>query len=142
MSQILFILHQLTDDPGLVGKLLQKQGFGIDPYFPAQGQTLPTSLDAYKAVVIFGGSTSANDEQLSFIRTEIDFISRVLEAEKPLLGICLGSQLLARTLGSAIAPHPEGQVEIGYFLIQPTTAGKDLFEQPMYVYHWHREGWE
>ena len=142
MSQILFILHKSTSDPGLVGKLLQKRGFDLNLCFPAEGETLPTNLESYKAVVIFGGPMSANDEHLSFIRAEIDFISRVLEAEKPFLGICLGAQLLARTLGATVAPHPEGEVEVGYFPIQPTVPGQDLFGQPMYVYHWHREGWQ
>ena len=143
MSQILLILQQLTEDPGLVGKLLQERGFCLDLRCPAQGETLPTTLDNHKAVVIFGGSMSANDdEKLPVIRAELDWIPLALDSGKPLLGICLGAQLLARTLGATIAPAPDPRVEIGYFPIQPTTAGQEQFQKSMYVYQWHREGFE
>lgn len=78
---------------------------------------------------------SANDDQtLPFIRTELDWIPTALGSGKPFLGICLGAQLLARTLGATVAPHPESQAEIGYFPVVPTRSGREYFDGPLKMY--------
>lgn len=142
-KKILVIVHQPTSNPGLVGQLLIKKGYTLDIRFLGQDNTLPNTMDNHAGCVIFGGPMSANDDQtLPFIRTELDWIPVVLESGMPFLGICLGAQLLARVLGAVVAPHPEEKVEIGYFPITPTRAGSEYFENPLHVYHWHREGFE
>jgi GMP synthase (glutamine-hydrolysing) len=143
VKKILVIVHQPSSDPGLIGKILTKNGYELDIRVPSQQDELPPTMDSHSAVVIFGGPMSANDsESLPFIRTELDWIPTALESGKPFLGICLGAQLLARVLGATVAPHPEGKVEIGYFPVLPTLAGNEYFERPLHVYHWHREGFE
>lgn len=143
MRAILVVVHQATSDPGQVGRCLQQQGYRLDMRCPAVGDSLPQDLAAYDGVIIFGGPMSANDDDsLPFIRQELDWIPRVLDAEKPFLGICLGAQLLARVLGARVQPHPEGLREIGYFSLQPTAMGRTVFPQAMHVYHWHQEGFE
>ena len=76
---------------------------------------------------IFGGPKSANDEE-DFVRREIDWIAVPLKENKPFLGICLGGQMLARHLGGKVDFHPEGHVEVGYYPIRPTQAGRALCE--------------
>ncbi|WOD40883.1 glutamine amidotransferase [Nodosilinea sp. E11] len=139
---VLVIVHQPTSTPGRVGEVLQALGFALDIRCPALGQPLPTNLDRHSAVVVFGGPMSANDDHHRFIRQELAWISLVLAAEKPYLGICLGAQLLARALGATVAPHPTGQREIGYYPIVPTAAGQGLWPGPLMVYQWHQEGFE
>jgi GMP synthase (glutamine-hydrolysing) len=86
---------------------------------------------------------SANDDnELPFIRAELDWIAIALASRKPYLGICLGAQLLARALGAEVAPHLHGQREIGYFDLQPTPTGQPYISDPMAVYHWHSEGFD
>ena len=51
---------------------------------------------------------------------ELDFIEKVFDAETPLLGICLGAQLLAKVLGAKVAPHPDGYIEAGYCEVNST----------------------
>lgn len=143
MKKILLIAHQETSDPGLVGRMLQDQGYRLDTRRPSLQEALPATMDDHDAVVIFGGPMSANDDQtLPFIRRELDWIPVALDSQKPLLGICLGAQLLARVLGAKVSPHPQGLAEIGYFPITPTLAGQEYFNGPLQVYHWHREGFE
>ncbi|HEY9763144.1 MAG TPA: glutamine amidotransferase [Trichocoleus sp.] len=143
MRQILVVVHQETSDPGLVGQLLQELGYTLDLRCPAIGQALPHNLAPYSGVIVMGGPMSANDDQhLPFIRDELAWIPTVLSSETPYLGICLGAQMLARVLGSRVAPHPEGLREIGYFPLRPTSASRQVFTQPMHVYHWHQEGFE
>ncbi|MBW4650185.1 MAG: glutamine amidotransferase [Kastovskya adunca ATA6-11-RM4] len=143
MNKILVIIHQVTSDPGLVGQILHRYGYTLDIRCPSNNDPLPLTMDDHKAVVIFGGPMSANDDEtLPFIKTELDWIPVALASGKPYLGICLGAQLLARVLGATVKPHPEEKVEIGYFPIMPTSAGRKDFAEPLYVYHWHNEGWE
>ena len=64
-----------------------------------------------------------------------------MKEQKPLLGICLGAQMLAKHLGARVCVHPEGKAEIGYYPIRPTAAGFDVCPVwPNYVYQWHRQG--
>lgn len=143
VSKILLIVHQETSEPGLVGQILQARGYELDIRCLAGGDRLPTGTDEHQGTIIFGGPMSANDDNtLSFIRAEMDWISVVLNAGKPFLGICLGAQLLARVLGATVAPHPDGIAEIGYFPVRPTSVEQTELPLPNYVYHWHREGFE
>ncbi|MFE4108091.1 glutamine amidotransferase-related protein [Almyronema epifaneia] len=143
MNQVLLVVHQETSNPGLVGHFLKTKGYALDMRCPALGDELPQSLEEHAAVVVFGGPMSANDDHtLPFIRQELDWIEQVLAAEKPFLGICLGAQLLTRVLGAQVRSHPQAIREIGYYPITPTAAGKEYFQTPMHVYHWHQEGFE
>nr|WP_228037509.1 glutamine amidotransferase [Nodosilinea sp. LEGE 06152] len=136
----MIVVHQSTSNPGRVGDVLQALGFTLDVRCPALGQSLPATLEGHSAVVVFGGPMSANDDHLDFIRQELDWIAIALASDKPYLGICLGAQLLARTLGASVVSHPTGQREIGYYPIVPTPAGQEILPGPLVVYQWHREG--
>lgn len=143
VSPVLMVVHQATSTPGLVGQVLQTLGYALDIRCPALGEALPQSLEHHSAVVVFGGPMSANDDdQWGFIRDELDWIPQVLAANRPYLGICLGAQLLARVLGAAVVPHPEGTREIGYFPISPTPEGRRILPRPLCVYQWHQEGFD
>ena len=139
---VLLVVHSRRSDPGQVAAALRAQGWGIDVRCPRAGESLPESMDDHAGAVIFGGPMSANDDALPFIRQELDWIPTALDSGKPLLGICLGAQLLARCLGAAVTLHPEGLHEVGYYPIAPTPAGDDVFPNPLHVFHWHGEGME
>ncbi|MGG6298092.1 glutamine amidotransferase-related protein [Leptolyngbya sp. AN02str] len=140
-SQILVIVHQETSTPGLVGQLLQNQGYRLDIRCPAIGHELPPTLEQHAATIVFGGPMSANDDcELPFIRTELAWVEKAIASQKPFLGICLGAQLLARVLGATVEPHPEGMMEIGYTPIQPNPQAAKAFNKLEQVYQWHREG--
>lgn len=142
MKQILLIVHQQTSNPGVVGRILRDRGYTLDIRCPREHEELPTTMDNHDAVVIFGGPMSANDQEMPFIRTELDWIPVALDTHKPFLGICLGAQLLARVLGATVAPHPENKVDIGYLPVVPTQIGRDYFNGALNFYHWNREGFE
>jgi GMP synthase (glutamine-hydrolysing) len=139
-GRILLIVHQEHSNPGRVGRLLGEFGFDGVICRHACGDPLPTCLDEFDAAVIFGGPMSANDDDLPFIRAELDWIELPLRENKPFLGICLGAQMLARHLGGLVGPHHGGSHEIGYYPVRATTAGRQLFAAQQHFYQWHSEG--
>jgi GMP synthase (glutamine-hydrolysing) len=142
LSPVLIVLHQETSTPGRIGNALRALGHKLDIRRPRFGDPLPETLDGHAGAVIFGGPMSANDPD-DFVRQEIDWIAIPLQEQRPLLGICLGAQMLAMQLGARVAPHPQGRAEIGYYPIRPTPAGFAICPNwPAHVYHWHREGFE
>jgi GMP synthase (glutamine-hydrolysing) len=142
LRPVLVVLHQETSSPGRVGNALRTLGLRLDIRRPRFGDALPATLDQHAGAVIFGGPMSANDTD-DYVRAEIDWIEVPLRERRPFLGICLGAQMLAKQLGAAVAPHPQGVVQVGYYPIRPTAAGMSLCRDwPEQVYHWHREGFE
>ncbi len=140
LGTVLMVVHQAASDPGRVARQLRALGYGLEIRRPFAGDGLPMNMDGYGGAVMFGGSMSANDDSLDFIRAELDWIPIVVESGKPFLGICLGAQLLARALGADVSVHPSGNYEIGFTSVRPTARGKTMFDGPLSVYQWHGEG--
>src|SRR5262245_20810667 len=141
-APILFVLHQGHPRPCRFAHILKRRGFAFDIRRPRLGDTLPDTLENHSGAVVFGGPNSANDEE-EFMRREIDWLKVPLREEKPYLGICLGAQILARHLGSSVYCNRDGQVEIGYYPLRVTAAGREVCRTwPDHVYQWHREGFD
>ena len=140
-NKVLIILHQESSTPGRVGQKLIARGFELDIRRPPLGDELPETLDQHAGAIMFGGPMSANDPD-EFVQRETDWIGVPLKEERPFFGICLGAQKLVRHLGGQVKPHPEGEVEIGYYPIAPTQEGEKLLNWPRKIYQWHREGFE
>ncbi|MEW6124514.1 MAG: glutamine amidotransferase [Pseudomonadota bacterium] len=139
--RVLVILHQAHSVPGRLGERLERRGFTLEPRRPAVGDPLPDCLADYSAIVVFGGPQSANDTH-DYIRAELDLVGRAMAREVPLLGICLGAQLMARALGAQVGRHRDGLCERGYYPLRPTPVGAGLLPWPSHVYHWHAEGFD
>lgn len=141
--KILVVLHRETATAGRVGRLLQEWGYELDIRYPCLGQELPKHMEEHRAAIFFGGPMSVNDND-EWIKKEIDWINLPLEQGKPFLGICLGSQMLAKCLGAKVSAHPDGRVEAGYYPIHVTPDGHSVCSAhfPDHVYHWHEEGFE
>ena len=68
-------------------------------------------------------------DRFPYLRDEMAYIDTVMKADVPLLGICLGGQLIAATLGASVNFHPEGNVALGYYPLRVTDAGRGLVFQ-------------
>ncbi|MFK7791958.1 MAG: glutamine amidotransferase [Devosiaceae bacterium] len=141
LDPILIVLHQETSTPGRVGRKLRERGYDLDIRRPPLGCALPETLELHSGAVIFGGPMSAYDDAPHLI-TETNWIDVPLREEKPLLGLCLGAQLMAQHLGGEVKPDPQGRVEVGYYPIQPTPEGEALIHWPDMVYQWHQDGFD
>ncbi len=140
-KKMLFIMHEVRTCAGRVGQWFRQQGYQTDICKPRWGDCLPASLEDYDGVVIFGGNMSVNDP-LDYIKTEMDWLAVPLQEHKPILGICLGAQLLVKYLGGEVVVHQEGIIESGYYPVYPVKNSlihnTDLL--PKMVYEWHQEG--
>jgi GMP synthase (glutamine-hydrolysing) len=141
--KVLVVVHQEHSTPGRVGEFLMARGYTLDRRCPNMGDPLPTDLSEYAASVVFGGPMSANDDHLPGIRAELQWLEKhALPSGRPLLGICLGGQQIARVLGARVGRHCDGLVEIGYYEVAPTEHGGDFLDCPTVFYQWHSETFE
>ena len=104
---------------------LHARGCTTEVCHTAAGATLPPMnggrLLGYDAAVVFGGAMSARDvDDLPFLRAETAWVGEQLAADAPILGICLGAQIIARVLGGRVFLHPDDLCEVGY---QPLPSG-------------------
>ena len=141
MKTALFILHQQTSEAGDIANKLKIRGFNFEIRRPSLGDSLPTNLNNYSAIVVFGGPMSANDNE-EFMKKEIDWIGQVLQSEVPFLGICLGAQILVKYLGCKVEKNLNEFSEIGFYKIQPTENGIKMFQSQDVFYQFHTEGFE
>ncbi|RJX32121.1 MAG: type 1 glutamine amidotransferase [Oxalobacter sp.] len=102
-------------------------------------ERLPELADV-DLLIVLGGPMSVNDEAtLPWLVEEKHFIASAIAAGKPVLGICLGAQLIANALGARV--YPNKQKEIGWFEVEATSSHPDNFHFPtaIDVFHWHGE---
>jgi len=138
---VLIVLHQEHSTPGRVGLRLKARGHPLDIRRPRFGDPLPETLAGHAGAVIFGGPMSANDAD-DYIKRETEWIAVPLREDAPFLGLCLGAQLFARHLGAAVRPHADGHIEVGWFDLAATDAGRRLTDWPDRVHQFHREGFD
>jgi len=140
---VLIVLHQEHSTPGRIGAVLRAMDVRLDIRRPSLGEPLPETLAGHDGVIVFGGPMGANDT-LDWVKREIDWLETPLAGGKPVLGVCLGAQMLARALGARVFNYEDKRSEIGYYSIEPTPAGDRLCGArfPRSVYQWHSDGFD
>jgi GMP synthase (glutamine-hydrolysing) len=144
----LVLSHLAFEDLGSLAVPLLRRGFQID-YVDVATSCYPIPQAAScELLVIMGGPIAAYDlDNYSFLRAEIALIGDRLAARKPVLGICLGAQLMAAALGARVYPGPHG-AEIGWApLLAVPNASSPTWFAPLLapglsVFHWHGDTFE
>lgn len=140
-SRIVLIKHNDAPNDDRTATHLAARGFELDWRRPFAGEALPERADGLVGLVIHGGSQPVPEtDRYPFLRDEMRFIGTCLKEDVPVLGICLGGQLLAHELGAAVGPHPDGYHEFGYYELFPTAAGRAVIPEGLRVTqsHYHQ----
>ncbi len=135
-----YLQHVPFEGLGSIETWLRKAGYEIScTQFFGKG-SLP-EIEAIDFLVVMGGPMSVNDESdHPWLAVEKEFIRNVIEAGKPVLGICLGAQLIANSMGAKVLPN--SVKEIGWYpIVSVKTKGMPVFQFPekTEVFHWHGE---
>jgi GMP synthase (glutamine-hydrolysing) len=138
---VLAVIHGAQVRAGVFGEVVEARGHRLDEWSLAWETPLPQPLDSYGAVLVFGGAMHADqDDRHPWLREENLFLERLLMLHRPILGVCLGAQLLAK---AAQAPVYRAQVpEVGWFDVELTD---DAADDPIFsglprrfqAFQWH-----
>jgi len=119
---VLSLIHSIEGRAALFAPVVEERGHQLDEWSFAWETPPPRPLDGYDAVLVFGGTMHADQEAWHpWLREETVWLQQRIAARTPVLGICLGVQLLARAAGSWVGPLPEP--EIGWCGVELTDAG-------------------
>ena len=118
------MIHGRKARSGVFGAAVKARGHSLDEWSLAWDEPPPRALDDYGAVLVFGGSMHADqDDRHPWLREETLFLRRLLDSRTPVFGVCLGAQLLARAAHATVGPAREP--EIGWYEVELTDEAAD-----------------
>jgi GMP synthase (glutamine-hydrolysing) len=142
--KVLVFQHVPYEPLGTLDPLLKEAGFRLRYVnFGREPEQRPV-LDRYEALIILGGPMNSDQiDTYPNLITEVDIIREAVERGMSVLGICLGAQLLAKSLGGAVSRNEKR--EIGWYNVDMTEAGLEdpvlsAFAPSQEVFQWHEDG--
>ncbi len=146
MRRMLVFQHVPHEILGILDPLLREAGFRIRYVnFGRQPDERP-DVERYHGLVVLGGPMNCDQvDRYPHLAAETEAIQKAIERGMPVLGICLGAQLIARALGARVHRNPEK--EIGWYDLTPTDAGRNdplfsLFGATERIFQWHGDTFE
>jgi GMP synthase (glutamine-hydrolysing) len=157
MSSAVILQHVPHEGPGRIVPIFRDYGIPVQVRALHRGDEVPTDLDEVRVLILLGGNMSVSDignPKFSYLAQEIEVLKRMIAADRPVLGICLGAQLLAHAAGAKVHPNtkpgakpedpPIPAPEIGWAPVtfpfpggtEPIVSG--LIDGSM-MFHWHHE---
>ncbi|MFZ1087271.1 MAG: glutamine amidotransferase [Terracidiphilus sp.] len=139
----LVLSHVAFEDLGSLEAPLRERGFQMENFLAAEARFPLPQAESCDLLIVLGGPIGVYDQQdYPFLKDEIALIGQRLIACKPILGICLGAQMMAAALGARVYPGQQG-AEIGWFPLKaapnsnPPAWFAPLLADGLSVFHWH-----
>jgi GMP synthase (glutamine-hydrolysing) len=122
--RVLSMTHGPLVGAEVFGDAIIAEGHELEEWSLVDADAPPRSIDAYEAVLVFGGDQNVGQEERHpWLWREYDVLRELVERRVPLFGVCLGAQTLARAMGARVGPSPEP--ERGFFPVELTDAARD-----------------
>jgi GMP synthase (glutamine-hydrolysing) len=163
MSKAIVLQHVEAEGPGRIVPVFRDFGIPVEIRRLYRGDEVPTDLDELRCLVVLGGPMGVADvgkSEFAFLEKEVELLKRMVQRDRPVLGICLGAQLLAHAAGARVYPNvkmapPEkhGEApkpaepltplpEIGWLPVNfPFPGGTEPMvfgcHDGAYMFHWH-----
>jgi GMP synthase-like glutamine amidotransferase len=140
MKPVVIFRHATVEGPGFLGTFLTEKHIPWRLVKIDQGESLPDSVLGFSGVVLMGGPMSVNDE-LPWIPPLLSLIREAVQEDIPVLGHCLGGQLISKALGAVVMPTPVKEIGWGEVSVDDNTEARDWFgdRKAFQVFHWHGE---
>lgn len=145
-KEILIIKHIEIEGPGSIEDFFRNTAWGLRIIELSRGGRLPANFNEIEAIISLGGLMNVYEEdRFPFLKYECDLLKQAIKEEIPILGICLGAQLLAKACGARIKKAQTK--EIGWHKVNLTEAGRNdpLFKNlpaQLDVFQWHEDTFE
>src|SRR3954471_22144026 len=155
MSKAILLQHVDHEGPGRIAPVFRDFGIPLEVRKLHRGDEVPTDLDEMRVLIVMGGSMGVADignANYPFLEKEVTLLKRLVQHDRPMLGICLGAQLLAHAAGAKVYPNvkpgaksedpPTAMPEIGWGPVTfPFPGGTEpivlgLMDGAM-MFHWH-----
>ena len=141
VKKVLFIQHGDVDKPGLLADALSAEGVELEIRHPYLGEEIPVDLEGFDALALGGGGQSAYQvAEFPYLEEECALVRKAILADKPVLGLCLGAQLIAKALGADV--YRAEQKELGFFPVTISASAVSdpllsAWPSPISPTHWH-----
>ncbi|MFD1123680.1 type 1 glutamine amidotransferase [Methylophilus flavus] len=140
MKPVVVFRHACCEGAGYLGTFLAQHAIPWCEVRIDKGETVPDSVEAYSGIVLMGGPMSVNDD-LPWIPPLLSLIRESVAKDVPLLGHCLGGQLISKALGGTITKNPVKEIGWGEVSVLDNQLAREWFgDLPGFnSFHWHGE---
>lgn len=140
MNPIAIFRHAFNEGPGYLAEFLDARRIPWQLIAIDAGDAVPTSAEEYSGLVFMGGAMSANDD-LPWIASALALIRDAVARDVPVLGHCLGGQLMSKALGGVVLCNPVKEIGWGEVVVADNDVARAWFGdmKRFDAFHWHGE---
>ncbi len=141
MNPVLVFRHSATEGPGYFASFLERHGIPMQLLRIDAGDEVPDTLNGFSGICLMGGPMSVNDD-LPWIARELSLIRQAVDQDLPVIGHCLGGQLMSKALGGVVSANPAKEIGWGELRIadaEVASAWLGGLSPPLLAFHWHGE---
>ncbi len=140
MKPVAIFRHARSEGPGHFATYLERKSVPWTLVAMDDGETVPKNPRDYSGIAFMGGPMSVNDD-LTWIASLLELIREAVRKDVPMIGHCLGAQLMSKALGGSVGPNPVKEIGWGEVRVADNGVARAWFGslEPFTAFHWHGE---